>query len=934
MNLIGRTPELEKVTAILKHWKRDSPLWMHIQGEPGIGKTHLIEAFRKGVLRNFHLVYRFNFRLDSLVASAQIHSILHQLHNRFPEDVKVFLGNYPGYLRKAIRSLFQSRTLDEQSRRYPHHFFSELFVQLLRFLSANGEILFVLENVDFEDDRHTAILFELLEADPALAVLILTSGSAYPPHSSGTANCHLFELKKLSALDIQKFIQHHLNTSEENARFIANHLQIKSQGNPRKIKFLLEAYYRAILPSDDSELIDPQKLHKLRVSPIPEVIFQNLLSRLSEIEVAALGFLGRLVDPLQSNVLHDILERSGETRNLLDEWLENDYLDREDFDGQAYLAIGWVEWKQFLRKAIPIRAIADMLKFLNTGSPSAVQSFQSQYPLQLSHLYFETGDKKTALRLAHDEARSLMKMGFEQRAYERYNFLKRNLGGFSEDKESQETILKEIGLLQKSMGLQENAFESFRELRDRFGKTNRHIWFYASLQMAEILLQMDAFAEARYLLNDLKIKKAADAFTKSFSYMLLGDLDLNIGNSDYALAKYQKALDFIDEVEDADFVYQLYSKIRTILVSKNSEADIRSLMERVHGSSVKDTRYDFLLQFDRLRWFIDNRNFTSAIHLAITVFREVKHHFDPAIMRRAVLYLVNIYALLSKWYLARSHLQRMLEISLFSTHPRIEALILIHLAVIEKEIAHYGKALKLLSKAEEICRREGDQPRLNEIKIHRGHIHLLVHGYVRQREYLTDALRWSIAHQDQDLFVMASLYLSSYEIQQRRLKEARHHLREARSQIKMSGSDIDKLNYIYYLLRYLSATKRLRRVESVLRVWENMSRGIAKFENLVVWFKAKLYFERGDYREALETYLVGLQRSRRYKLPHLEFHILKEVVALCHRAGLPKECDRFIPELKAAYQKLHQAIGDEILRQQFHESREVNEVIQMGIDLT
>ncbi len=296
-------------------------------------------------------------------------------------------------------------------------------------------------------------------------------------------------------------------------------------------------------------------------------------------------------------------------------------------------------------------------------------------------------------------------------------------------------------------------------MRDHFGKDDQKSWFYASLQMAEILLRMDALAEARYLLNDLKIKKVADAFTKSFSYMLLGNLEKNLGHQDYALAKYQQALSLIDDIDDAEFIYQLYVKIRAIHLQNEKWEELKTVINKVASAIMNESRGSFMIQLDSVKFYLERKDFKSALRLGLRIYQQVKRRFNPAIMAQTILYLVDVYAFLSKWYLARSHLHQMMKIRLFITHSGTATRIYINLAVIEKEIAHYGNALKQLARAEEISKEENLLHELNEIKIHKGHIQLLIHGYLRQREYLSDALRWAIANQDQELFIMASLYM-------------------------------------------------------------------------------------------------------------------------------------------------------------------------------
>jgi tetratricopeptide (TPR) repeat protein len=134
-------------------------------------------------------------------------------------------------------------------------------------------------------------------------------------------------------------------------------------------------------------------------------------------------------------------------------------------------------------------------------------------------------------------------------------------------------------------------------------------------------------------------------------------------------------------------------------------------------------------------------------------------------------------------------------------------------------------------------------------------------------------------------------------------------------------------------LQYLLKTGRFQRAERIAQIWQDMSSGITKFENLALWFKAKSLLKQGDFVGALSNYKLILERSRRYHLPHLEFHILKEMVDLCHQSGLDKEIRKFTSQLQSAFKMLLNAIEDEILTKQFSESREVEELVKIGIKL-
>lgn len=936
--IIERTAELKSFHTILGNWLREKPLWIHFQGEPGSGKTYLIRSLFRKKLPGSVLLWRFNYELFQFDEVVQLNQLLRHIHRKFPNETESFLERYPRYLKSAILELFEDQTKSNGVQRFSSQFLNELLLQVLDFFSSEKrKPLVVFENVNFQANSQTALLGAIL-SNPVLPIVIITTGKDVPPRLYDD-KFECINLKKLSPVDIQSFIMDHLDISESNARFITNQLQIKSQGIPAQIKFLLEAYYRDIVPEDPRQFIDAKRLQQIRISVVPEVLFQNLLKRLSSVEISFLAFLSRLIDPLPLKMFEQISRTLKLTKNFLSRCVERGYLKEEDFQGERFVFVEWEEFREFLKKQaeIPSRALKKIMDVPNNNS-----TFKNlRFPLQLSHIYFEIGEKTTAFRLAHQEALSFLNLHLKRRAYERYNFLKRNLADYPVEGKNHEAVLQQIGGLQKSLGLYENAFESFRELRNLCGKGDKQMWFKISLQMAEILLKMDAFAEARYLLNDLKIKKAADVHTKSFALMLLGDLDRDLGQNAYALKKYEKALLMIKgeksklrlASENQELIFRVYSKIRRMHLTLGNGGKIKELASEAIRLMRKGSRDHQLVRLDLLRYLMDRKQLDHAHELALKLLREIKENFDASSMAQTVLYLVEIYAYYSKWHLARSHLRELVHLRLFFTAPKVQVRMLMDLAVIEKEIARYGAALRLLSEAEEICRSEDFSYEQNEIKMHKGHIQLLIHGYLRQREFLENAFQWALENDAPELFVTVSLYMSFYELKHGRVKKAKKHLDEARTQLKQSGTEIDKLNYVFYLLHYLFKIERYQLAERIICIWKDMSRGIAKFENLAMWFEAKLFSAQGDFNKSLALYELTLEKSRGYHIPYTEFHILKEIVIMCHRYDMQKEMRKFTSQLKSAFKGLLGAIEDEIFQKQFGESREVGELAEIGIVL-
>ena len=105
--------------------------------------------------------------------------------------------------------------------------------------------------------------------------------------------------------------------------------------------------------------------------------------------------------------------------------------------------------------------------------------------------------------------------------------------------------------------------------------------------------------------------------------------------------------------------------------------------------------------------------------------------------------------------------------------PELNVQTLIQLGMIFKEQARYGDARRILNSGMEICFRNGLHDQINEIKLHLGHIYLLVHSLLRANELLKEVHEWSQRFGNSSIRFLAKLYLSYYELQQNRLENSR-----------------------------------------------------------------------------------------------------------------------------------------------------------------
>ncbi|MFQ5584885.1 MAG: hypothetical protein ACE5GL_10655, partial [Calditrichia bacterium] len=561
-------------------------------------------------------------------------------------------------------------------------------------------------------------------------------------------------------------MQSYLKTNPLNARLITNQLQIKSRGNPRKVKFLLEAFYRTMLPDEPRKLIDNTALQKMRISSSGEVVVEQILKSFPDEELALFIFLGHLVDPLPLILFRKMLDHLQLGRERFTQWIKMGLLERQRVLGQEFVLIPDAGLKHFLRAHVGM----EKAKAILAAVKPLLKSFKAEYPLQVSEQYFMIQDYPAAFSFAISEARFLHRIGQYQRAYNRYSFVRRNAQLYPAAKVDMAGLLPEIGELQKSMGLFENAFESYREYRDSLSRADQSAWFSASLKMAEMLLKMDALAEARYLLADLKTIKTASPRTRAFATMLFGDLEKNIGHPEYAVRYYIKALSFLHGKRSEKLSYRIYNKVREYYSGKTLNAQFEPTIESALKCLAPESKYAQAVWLDWVKYLMSQNNYQLALRKTLGIYYNLKQQFQPDLMLQVTFYLSDIYALLGKWYLARSHLKRLLDNPLFLYNPLTKTQVLLNLAVVNKEIALYGEAIHLLREVSSLSEQRGYPFQLHESMIHLAHVQLLVHGHLKTREYLMQALQWAQENEAPGLIIMASLLLSSYELQRGRMK--------------------------------------------------------------------------------------------------------------------------------------------------------------------
>ncbi len=122
----------------------------------------------------------------------------------------------------------------------------------------------------------------------------------------------------------------------------------------------------------------------------------------------------------------------------------------------------------------------------------------------------------------------------------------------------------------------------------------------------------------------------------------------------------------------------------------------------------------------------------------------------------------------------------------------------------------------------------------------------------------------------------------------------------------------------------------LKKAAVLAAEWERESKGIVKFENLSLWLSGKILRQNGDLKKAEPKLETALQRSKRYRLPYLEFQVSRELTLLAIAEGDEERFQQLSLTTQHAFQKLLNGVGDEILQRQMEESIEYESFLKLG----
>jgi tetratricopeptide (TPR) repeat protein len=331
-----------------------------------------------------------------------------------------------------------------------------------------------------------------------------------------------------------------------------------------------------------------------------------------------------------------------------------------------------------------------------------------------------------------------------------------------------------------------------------------------------------------------------------------------------------------------------------------------------------------------LRLRMEEKNYQESLKLCINLRQNLLRVYEPKIYFQFTLYLTEVYSQLGKWQLAISLIRRESNNLYVQHRPNLLVQMLIQLGMLYKEQARYGEAKSVLEKGLELSIQYHYQVQQYEIKLHLGHVYLLSHAMLRAYEYLQQAYLWASKEKAQGVLLLANLYLSYYELQNKRIERSRKYLREAKQIVNVSQNMIDNLNYLFYLGAWLHAAQRANHLRSVINLMKRKSKNLPRYLAAADYLFTRLSIYEHKYREAEKSFRSGLKIAQQWNLPQIQYLLNCEVVRLYQLSG---DETKFLNSLKKTLgflKKMQKYIQDKILGTQFMEARFHQDVIQWG----
>ncbi len=927
-----RQQQFNELLGKLERISPDKPLFLSVEGEEGMGKHEFVEALFRQIPDAYFPLLHLNFAFHTGEAGQLPAQIIRQLNRDNHPQWEHFLQQFPRSARKFIRNTLQNHQIDELHNGSWH---SDLFLQFVDFVAETHTPFLILENIHhLEYSRFQGYRLLLEQLKPFHPLVVFTRNPREKHHPEVPAE-EVIELRKLSVQEVERSIAEYFPTQPMNARLITNHCYMKTGGNPGKIRFLLEGVYRPLIEEAGDGFIQVEKLREIRIGQQWEDLFQAVFDTLEVADRRLLGFLAHLNQPVHKADLFELMNYLFGNTEKHHHWQKAGFIQEVVQDGQRWQILASLRWQHWLKEMVLLEDLHDLLEFVHQQETTG--KFQEIY--RISALYYELGNMERAIELARLEGNHFAKQQKLTEAADRFYFLVRIASLYSGKVPQVEAILSHLSDLYWQIGAYDNSFEILRQLRERFASQSKPSpkeqkrWVEVNLKMIRTLIAMDAFQEARYLIREVRVKDFVDLATHAECDWLLGQVEENLSRRNFAIRNYRSAWEKFQQTGQTRRVVQVYRKLKELL--KREAEPYRELVQqtlRYLRNRNPEGEENLPVMLDLMQIQMAQNEVVPAVSTGMQLLRLLRRYFYPQQRFQVSLYLSDLYARLGKWRYAAAHLENLLHRMRLTYRPARHMQVLIHLGMIYKEQGAYGKARKTLEQALELAFQHRFFNEQNEIKLHLGHLYLLVHALLYAVEYLSEARRWAEKTQNAPLQIMANLYLSFYEVQNRRFDRAHRLLVSAKKLVNTSGELMDYLNYLFYYALYLLERKQPQKALVLVELMLKRAPEWGRYRAAAYYLQGRAFALLEQVERSEKAFRHSREIARQCGYPQIIYLVECEWVRLLHRQKERNRFNQFLPQVCETIQTIANKIDDEILRHQFLEAR-YHEDIRYWCDL-
>ncbi len=918
---------IEEIKSLALHFSEKKCVHLVFSGEKGISKHDAIQLYldalgeTKLVLN--HLDFSFQeFSVDSFFASSFQYVINQQPF--FQNFLRRFSAKQQKYIQQKLGELHHNFGKKED-------WYLEIYLELLASIPDKNSMIIILKNIDHIPQADFENLQKFLLNFNNLPIQIIYSRDADDPFKRTISGAKEILITKLSIQSMEKAIQKSLRTSVLNARLITNHCYLKTGGIPLKVSLLLHSLYQSILDHQQPEIIHLKKLQKLKVPESWDDIFCLYYQMEDPIARKVLAVTALLDEPLQSKDFILILLHIGLSKRIIDKWIALGFLKYFWYEGEKCLVVEPLHFKKWIRESIPTEEWADLL--ITIAQLQLAGKFKKIYPL--SDIVHRAGENQLAMTLAENEGYYFYQYKKFLPAIDRLYFFVRTAESAGNYISRLPEVFENLADLYIQLGMYENAFEMLKKYRGTFSETDlerdesvKVKWLEINLKMARVLIEMDSFHEARYLIRETRVKKYSQPHIIAQCYELSGDIEVNLAHPSRAIHYYRKAFVFYQKAKHSANLSSLYDKLKT-LVKGNRLQQLKIIRE----FEAAVDKYDQLIEFrailfhDEISLLLQNRIFFNLLPKCHSLEKLLNDLYEPKLNLQLTFYLSEIYAQRGKWSLVLRYFSQASKELYVEQHPELQVHILLQLALVYKEQAHYGTAVRMLHSAQEIAVEKNYLDQIHEIKLHLGHVYLLVHNFLKAFDLLKEVQQWANVHHQNHLGFLVRLYLSYYELSHKRMEKSRQMLSEAKRILNQNFSQIDYLNYLFYMAVWLIHADRPTAALWVIHRLLKTSEGIPRYRVSGFYLKGVAEFKRKEYISSKKYLQKALALSTKWDFPWIKYLTLCAQARHSAQTADQKIVQRRYHKACRYIKDLAENMGDNILGTQFLESQSHEDIL-------